>query len=365
MTNAPDDFAALARQYWGLWGDALQGAVPQTEQVPGTQAFREALNAWTQAAGGGQGGFDSVLGHVRQQSGDWLAQLQQLAAQFAGREHSARDIVQAWRQMLGDNPFQDLLHGMRGPGLEGIAQWNAMAQPWLQGLRGEAASLLGLPAFGFTREHQEHAQALGKAHLRWQMALEAYNKLLTRISQDAYACFESKLAEREEPGRQIGSVRALFDLWVDAAEDAWAKAALSQDYRRVFAELTNAQMQLRGAVQAQAEQAATALGLPGRTELDSAHRKIAELERQLRRMQRDAAPPASTPVQANATPAPAKPAATKIAAVKKKPVAKKAAPEPAAKKSVTARGPVKAAATSKASKRKTPVKPTKPAARKR
>lgn len=70
MTNAPNDFAALARQYWGLWSDALQDAVPQTEQVPGTQAFREALNAWTQAAGGGQGGFDSVLGHVRQQSGD-------------------------------------------------------------------------------------------------------------------------------------------------------------------------------------------------------------------------------------------------------------------------------------------------------
>ncbi|HQX92515.1 MAG TPA: poly(R)-hydroxyalkanoic acid synthase subunit PhaE, partial [Thermomonas sp.] len=192
-----------------------------------------------------------------------------------------------------------------------------------------------------------------------------YNKLLTRISQDAYACFESKLAEREEPGRQIGSVRALFDLWVDAAEDAWAKAALSQDYRRVFAELTNAQMQLRGAVQAQAEQAATALGLPGRTELDSAHRKIAELERQLRRMQRDAAPPTSTPAQANATPAPAKPAATKSAAVKKKPVANKAAPEPAANKSVAARAPVKAAAASKASKRKTPVKPTKPVARKR
>ena len=365
MTNAPNDFATLARQYWGLWGDALQGAVPQTEQVPGTQAFREALNAWTQAAGGGHGGFDSVLGHVRQQSGDWLAQLQQLAAQFAGRDHSARDITQAWRQMLGDNPFQDLLHGMRGPGLEGIAQWNAMAQPWLQGLRGEAASLLGLPTFGFTREHQEHAQALGKAHLRWQTALEAYNKLLTQISQEAYACFESKLAEREEPGRQIGSVRALFDLWVDAAEDAWAKAALSQDYRRVFAELTNAQMQLRSAVQAQVEQAATTLGLPGRTELDSAHRKIAELERQLRRMQRDAAPPSSAPVQANATPAPSKPAAFKSAVVKQKPVVKKAAPKPAAKKSAAARAPVKTAKASKTSKTKTPVKPTKPAARKR
>ena len=355
MTTSADDFAALAQRYWGQWSDALKGAAPQAEQVPGMQAFRDTLNAWTQTAGGKQNGFEAVLGHVRQQSSDWLAQMQQLAAQFSGRDHSAHDVTQAWRQMLGNNPFQDLLHGMRGPGLEGIAQWNAMAQPWLQGLRGEAANLLGLPTFGFTREHQERAQALGKAHLRWQAALEAYNTLLARISQDAYACFEGKLAEREEPGRQLASVRALFDLWVDAAEEAWAKAALSPAYRHVFAELTNAQMQLRSAVQAQVEQAANTVGLPGRTELDSAHRKIAELERQLRRMQRAAAPPSQTTPQASATPAVAKTAVPKKVAPKK----------PVAKKPTATRAPVKAAKATKPSTLKTPVKPAKPAARKR
>ena len=350
MSNTPNDFAALARQYWGLWGDALQGAVPPAEPVPGAQAFREALQTWTQAATGGKGNFDSVLGHFRQQSGDWLGQMQQLAAQFSGREHSARDVADAWKKMLGDNPFQDLLHGMRGPGWEGIAQWNAMAQPWLQGLRGEAANLLGLPTFGFTREHQEHAQALGKAHLRWQAALEAYNALLTKVSQEAYQIFEAKLAEREEPGRQIGNVRALFDLWVDAAEDAWAKAALSPQYRTLFGELTNAQMQLRSAVQGQIEQAANTLGLPGRTELDSAHRKIAELERQLRRIQRAA--PAST-VAPVATPAP--PPTIKKAAPQKAAPRKATAPKPVAKKSPVNPAAQKAAAA-KTSKAVNPIK---------
>ena len=194
----------------------------------------------------------------------------------------------------------------------------------MQNLRNEAAGTLGMPAFSFAREHQERLQAQAQAQLRWQDALSAYNALMATTSQDAYARFESKLAEREEPGRQIGSVRALFDLWVDAAEEAYAASALSTEYRKAYGALVNAQMQLRATTQAIAEQTANILGMPSRTELDSAHRKIAELERQLRRLQRkadDAAPAAASA----AKPAVKKPA-TRSRSVKQaaKPVAKKA-----------------------------------------
>lgn len=324
MTQGSDDFEALARQYWGMWGDALRGLAPQAGGNAGMQGFRDALSAWSSVAGGGQGGFDNVLGHFNRQNGDWFAQMEQVAAQFAGREHGAQDVARAWQRALGGNPFQGLFHGMRGPGLEGLEQWSEAAAPWLQNLRNEAAGTLGMPAFGFAREHQERLQAQAQAQLRWQDALSAYNALMATTSQDAYARFESKLAEREEPGRQIGSVRALFDLWVDAAEEAYADTALSSEYRKAYGELVNAQMQLRATTQAIAEQTANILGMPSRTELDSAHRKIAELERQLRRLQRkadDAAPAAAFA----AKPAVKKPA-TRSGSVKQaaKPVAKKA-----------------------------------------
>ena len=352
MAQGSNDFEALARQYWGAWGDAMRGAAPQSGMDAGMQGMRDALGAWTKAASGGQGGFDNVLGHFNRQSGDWFAQMQQLAAQFSGREHSAQDVTRAWQQLLGGNPFQGLFHGMRGPGLEGLEQWNEAAAPWLQNLRSEATSTLGMPAFGFAREHQERLQALAQAQLRWQDALSAYNALMAKTSQDAYARFESKLAEREEPGRQLGSVRALFDLWVDAAEEAYAQVALSPDYRKAYGELVNAQMQLRADVQAITEQTANLLGMPSRTELDSAHRKIAELERQLRRMQRKAEDGAAV------APSPAKPASSPKPAKKvAKPAAKKAAKKiakPAAKKTA-----------GKAVKKTAARKPAKPAARKR
>lgn len=356
MANASNDFASLARQYWDLWGDALRGAAPQTGFESATQGMRSSLDDWMRQAGSqagfagaglGNAGFGGVLEHFNRQSRDWFAQMQQVAAQFVGREHRASDVAQAWREAFGTgHPFDGLLQGMRGPGLENFMQWSETTAPWLAGMRSEAMNALGLPAFGFAREHQERLQALGKAQLRMQDAQDAYAALLSKISKNAFDRFELKLAEREEPGRQISSVRALFDLWVDAAEDAWAESALSKDYRHVFGELANAQMQLRAAAQAIGEQSAQTLGLPGRTELDSAHRKIAELERQLRRVQRSQAEAAPAPVVR----AQAKPAASKVAV--KKVVAKKAVVKTSAVKKAVAKKTAKPAVNKPATRKR-------------
>ena len=337
--SGSSDFDALARQYWGMWGDAMRGAAPKSAADVGMQGFQDAIKAWTGQVGGSGHGFDNVLGHFGRQSGDWFAQMQQVAAQFAGRNNSAQDIADAWRQALGGagaNPFEALLGGMRGPGLEGLEQWSEAAKPFLQGMRAESMGALNMPTFGFTREHQERLQALAQAQVQWQDTLSAYNALMGSVSKDAYSRFESKLAEREEPGRQIGSARALFDLWIDAAEEAYAESALSPEYRKVYGAMVNAQMKLRSGVQGMAEQAAGTLGLPGRTELDSAHRKIAELERQLRRMQRKDEATAATPV-ARPAPKPDSVPAKKAVTAASKPAAKRApkkAAKPAPKKAV-------------------------------
>ena len=337
--KGPEDFEALARQYWGMWGEAMRGAMPQADA--GMDGFRAALDAWTGAVSGDGQDVNAVMENFNRQSKQWYAGMQQVAAQFAGREHSAGDVVEAWRQALGAsaNPFQDLFRGMDGFGMEGIDRWSQAAAPWLQGMRADAGNLLGLPAFGFTREHQERAQALAQAQLRWQDAFAGYNRLMATTGQDAFSRFEAKLIEREEPGRQLNSVRALFDLWVDAAEEAYAQTALSIEYRHAYGELVNAQMQLRSRLQAIVEQSAALLGLPGRTELDSAHRKLAELERELRRMQRRAdkdsakEPPAASKPPAGKTAAPAKKAAKRAPASNAAPpAAAKTTRTPAAKK---------------------------------
>lgn len=343
MAQDTQDFAALARRYWEAWGEALRGAAPPAPAAG--DGFAGLLQQWQrQLAGlGWQDPFASTA-HAAAQGGDWLARMQQVAAQFAGRDPGADEVAAAWRRALGD-PMRELLQGMRGPGLADWQGWSEALAPWLQGLGREAQAWLALPAFGFTREHQERLQALARAQLQWQDALRTWQGLLGQASEDAFARFEAKLREHAAPGRQLTRVRELFDLWVDAAEEAYAQMALSPEYRDAYGALVNAQMELRSRAQAIAEAQANLLGLPTRTELDAAHRKIADLQRALRRLQAqrgEAATPAaapaapsrrapSSPSSAQAEPAPAR--TRKVAkAAKPKRSARTPAPDAASRR---------------------------------
>jgi polyhydroxyalkanoate synthase subunit PhaE len=218
-----------------------------------------------------------------------------------------------------------MFKAMQGPGAQGFDRWTESAKPFLDAWRREGKTILGMPAFGSGREQQERLQKLMQAQLDFQQREGAYNALMMKALQRAYGVFQDKLAEREEPGRQLTSARALFDLWIDAAEEAYAQVALSPEFREVYGAYVNAQMRLRNGMQGEIEQVCAAMGMPTRTEVDAAHRKIAELERVLRRM-RDAGESAGNAANseprasADAKPAAArKPAARRTAVGKKKP----------------------------------------------
>lgn len=298
--SGSNDFQSLARQYWQAWGDAMRQGGASMPGVPasgmpgmGAQAmpgWQEAVDWWSRLAGGGNPQADDVVQRFNAQARDWYGAMQQMAARFSGQDAGAADIASEWKRALGalgENPFPEMFKAMRGEGAQDLDQWMEAAKPYLDSLRREGNSWLGMPAFGLGREHQERLQALVRAQLEYQQCDAAYNALMLKAVQRAHEVFAGKLAAHEEPGRQLTSARALFDLWIDAAEEAYADIALSREFRETYGALVNAQMRLRQGVQRQVEQAGAMLGMPTRTELDGAHRKIAELERVVRRL-RDA-----------------------------------------------------------------------------
>lgn len=286
------DFDAMARQYWNLWGDALRqwsGGAPVAAPTPAA-GWQQALDWWSRLMPGTAPGVDDVVQRFRLQSGDWFGQMQQLAARFAGQDANASDIAQAWKQMLGveqgHGPWREFLGSLQGGGSGGFDSWYRQVRPYLDTLQREAERWMHLPTFGPMREHQQRWQGLAQAQQDYQRSLLDYEQTMLHVAQLALARFESLLSARAEPGQQITSARALFDLWIDAAEQAYAEVALSPEFRRVYGSLTNAQMQLRLAVTTEIEQICQQLGMPTRTEVDSAYRKIADLERRLHRIER-------------------------------------------------------------------------------
>lgn len=162
------------------------------------------------------------------------------------------------------------------PGMDALA-----AAPWIQGVKDIMPDWLNMPAFGLTREHQEQAQALGKAWGEYQEQNARYNALVARAGAQAAERLQDMLAERDAPGRQVESLRALYDLWIDAAEDAWAEIAMSDEYRSVYGAMVNAQTRVRAMVQKQTEQAAVQMGMPTRSEVNSLGERVQALRRKV------------------------------------------------------------------------------------
>jgi class III poly(R)-hydroxyalkanoic acid synthase PhaE subunit len=376
------DAGALAQQYWQAMTDAMRMAGGGAPQDP----WRAALDGWTRLAGGTpRNDVADLVERFSAQARQWFGAMQGVAEQFSGRAASAGDIAAAWKQAMGGGQaFGGMFDALGGRGQTGFDAWYAQIAPLLSamplgaafgGLRQDSLHWLQMPAFGPAREHQERWQALAAAMLDLQQKNDDYTQLMLEAGRDAFERFERKLAERSEPGRQLQSARALFDLWIDAAEEAYAEIALSPRFRRVYGDLVNAQMRVRAGVQGEIERMGSLFGLPGRTEVDAAHRRIAELERQVRRLAagRTAEPvrrpaaasvaPASVePAPEHETPAPArKPRAMKAPVVKavpdkapaakKKAATKKASPRPAAAKQAAVKP---AAATARPATRRAP-----------
>jgi class III poly(R)-hydroxyalkanoic acid synthase PhaE subunit len=298
----PADLGAMAQQYWSALTDAMRsvGGAAEAQASRPHDPWRAAVDSWSQFAGGGpRNDASDAVERFSAQARQWLGAMQQVAGQFAGRNASAGDIASAWKGALGGgNVFAGLFDSLGGRGQSGFDQWYAQIAPLMTafsgnafsgnammgGLREEGLGWLRMPAFGLNREHQERWQALAEAQIDLQQRNDDYNALMLEAGKDAFERFERKLAERSEPGRQLQSARALFDLWIDAAEEAYAEIALSKRFRRLYGDLVNAQMRVRAGVQREIEHIGDLFGLPGRTEVDAAHRRIAELERQVRRL---------------------------------------------------------------------------------
>jgi class III poly(R)-hydroxyalkanoic acid synthase PhaE subunit len=288
-TQWPGDFESLARQYWAGWGNAMRSG-PASAATAGTPKWQDAIDWWSKLAQGKSQDANATVERFNAQARDWYGQMQQVAAQFAGREAGPHDIAAEWKRAMGafgDNPFPEMFRAMQGQGAHGLEQWTEAVAPLLDAWRREGATLLGMPAFGIGREHQERLQKLAQAQLDLQQHENAYNALMLKSAQRAYAVFEKKLGERAEPGRELTTARALFDLWIEAAEEAYAEMALSPEFRDAYGARVNAQMRLRQAVQGEVEQMSATLGMPTRSDLDAAFRKIADLERALRKLRDD------------------------------------------------------------------------------
>lgn len=308
----------LAQQAWTAWGDAARSAMNGAQQPD----WQDPMQWWSRLAGGAGMDATRAADKVGTHAQDFMSMLQSLAGR-AGEGLSQGDVAAAFKQMFGQrNPMLD---AMRSMGADGARGWEQMTQDWnaaLTQLNRDGRSWFGMPTFGYNREQQERLQAIVRAQSEYAEQNAAYNALLAKAGERGMERFQQRLTTTGDGAPKLDSARAIYDLWIDAAEDAYAEVAMSPEFRHVYGAMVNAQMRLKQAVQREFDQQAAQLGLPTRRELDGAYRKIHELQREMRELRdmiaRGAKPAAAAPA---AEPAP-KRAPAKTPKAKAAPAAK-------------------------------------------
>lgn len=292
--EAMQDWQALQQQYWNAWSDATRNAVGGTP-TPATP-WHEGMEQWSRMLAD-SGKQSETAERLMAGAKNYVALMQSLVATASGK-NAVNGPLQAWTDAMRggfnipgadasmfNNPMAAMLRGIGGPGANGFEKLSENLMPFIAQAKQECLSWLRVPAFGLAREHQEHTQKKLLAFAEYQDALGRYNALILKSSQRSFEIFESKLGEHSEPGRQIDSMRGLYDLWVDAAEAAYAEIALSDEFRKVYGDVVNAQTRVRAQIQHEVERIATDLGMPTRSELNSVHKRLHEMQRKFRALQ--------------------------------------------------------------------------------
>jgi class III poly(R)-hydroxyalkanoic acid synthase PhaE subunit len=193
-------------------------------------------------------------------------------AQFA-------DSVAPWLNM-SQNLLREIAEGHLPGGVE---------IPGMGAAQEQFCRALSMPGLGYTREQQEHLQGLARNLLTYHDALRAYKLAFAKTALASLDSVKTRLQDLHANGEKIDSLRGLYDMWVDASEDAYGDFATSDEYQVVYGDLINALMQVRKDINVLAEQHYVLMNIPTRSEINTMQHRQQENRRENRQLRREIA----------------------------------------------------------------------------
>ncbi|QNK00885.1 poly(R)-hydroxyalkanoic acid synthase subunit PhaE [Dyella telluris] len=266
------DYQTLAQQSWDAWTRYLQ-----------QQAAPASFGAGAPFAGAANTGDDLMARSMAALKGysDWLQ-----GAASSGLGQAPMDWQQSLQSLfstLGGQPFGQAFASIDSEAAKSFAQlWQSWMQSSATGAPGMKFDVEHMAAFGYTRERQRLQQALAAAVQDYTEWAGKYQTLIQRANTEGFERLQAKLAELGDSAKQIESLKALYDMWVDAAEEAYGQIALSEEFRHAYGEMVNAQGRVRQLQQQQLDALCRDMGLPTRSEVTALGKRMHELRREVR-----------------------------------------------------------------------------------
>ncbi len=131
-----------------------------------------------------------------------------------------------------------------------------------------------LPALGYSREYQEIGRRMQGLTEQFQHRCAEFAQQGVDIGQSAWAQVQKRSLG---DSALLGSPAALYDAWIDCAEEAFARAAHTERFARLLADVCNLLSEFKIERGKLLEALARQLDWPSRAEVDSVHRQVRAL----------------------------------------------------------------------------------------
>lgn len=221
---------------------------------------------------------------------DWLSMQRKLATEWgsaneAQRAEATRKMIEALWQGASMNGSEQTKAAVRQ--LQETMQVLLAGTGYFMQALTDVPTLMEIPhrtqqmikavPLGIMREHQIALRSLAQAAEEHQAVLMRMANVFTELESQAIDLLTQRVQTLNDTGNATDNSRALYDLWVDCAEEIFAKLAHDPAFIELVGESVNSFMRLRKQQSSVLEHLLKQFDLPTRAELNSMHRKLKEL----------------------------------------------------------------------------------------
>ena len=278
-TASVTDAWSKAMEYWGQ-SQSSTGMMPNEIQHVYTKLIEQAkvYNMFSEQ----MSGFMKTYNELDKTSSDWQQQLEScingMESFFSEHGTDATNTIKqmqnVWQQMSTEtrqNPFSSA---------------SMMPDDFLQqfnsdSLQSAAEKYLSMPGIGYTRESQEQHLKSIKLWGEYQKASNEFNSANSRVNTKALEGLKKKIFKLAEEDKNISSLREIYDLWVDANEDAYAEFVYSEEYTQLYSAMVNSLMAFKQHNQKFVDKSLSEMNIPTQKGMDTVKQRLQEVRREL------------------------------------------------------------------------------------
>ena len=156
-----------------------------------------------------------------------------------------------------------------------------------ESIKGRLDQFLSAPGVGHMRERQDQFQELTRLWINYQESLHDYARSFSDMGVKSVERLQGRFGKLIEEGKELKSLRDIYDLWVDCCEESYADYVTTDDYVEINGRMVNSLMAFKRHSRMMIDEVLGALNMPTRREMETLHSRFHQLRRQEKATQKD------------------------------------------------------------------------------